>query len=251
MNEVVKKQNTDIAVFSDAEFSAVQATQNISRRDILIPKLLIMQGQSPRVLEGEAAFGEMRDSLNWEVHAATAQGKKEAKNLIALPFHWEKFWIMKKEVQANKWATETVVKMDASNENDDQYRTFQGADGLLRKRVYLHMFYVLIPGKPIPYTIGFRGSSKIAGDALVTQMYVVNKSLNADAAWKKSPMAKFISVGLKKETKNDNTYCYYEVTPDRDATLEEACNALKWYKSVATGEVKAEVEAFAKEDSDF
>lgn len=245
--ELTKKQNTEAAVFQDSDFADVNPDQNIAKNDIMIPKILIMQGMSPKVLDGEAQFGELRDTLNWEVLAKIKTSNKPAQPLKILPIHWEKYWIIKKQ-DGDKWRFEAMEKMTPETENLDMYETWEGPDNVLRKRVYLHLFYVLIEDKPIPYTLGFRGSSKKAGDALVTQLYVVNRTLNVKEAWKKSPMGKWITITPTKMTKDDNTFAVLEVTPGEQATFEQACEAMTWFKAIKSGEAKADHSDLETED---
>lgn len=239
MNELTKTEQNVPAV-TDNDFAGVKAEQNIGKNDIAIPKVLIMQGQSPRVLEGEAQFGELLDSLNWKNMGDIPRGDKKAKPLICLPFHWEKYWNIRRQMQ-DKWVFDSMVKMDSLNENLDQYEEWQGNDGVMRRRVYQHLFYVLVKGSTIPFAVAFRGSSKSAGDNIVTQMYVINKSLKVDKAYKCSPMAKMIKITPKKVTNEKGTFIQLEACVHNDATFEEACEALKWHKQVMAGAAKVDL----------
>lgn len=237
--ELTKTENTELTTTNEMDDFNIEAEQNITKNDIAIPKILIMQGQSPRVLEGEASFGELRDTLNWEILGQAKHGQKPAVPLEVLPIHWEKYWINKK-ADGDKWKTESMEKMTTKNENLGQYESWKGEDGINRKRIYLHLFYVLLKGKTIPYTIGLRGSSKQAGDALATQMYVVNKTINTKKAWLKSPMGKWITLTPHKVSKNDNTYISLTTTAGKESTLEEAKEARDWYKAVRSGEMEVD-----------
>lgn len=236
--EITKQETTEMAVFNDNDFDQAGSDQKLSSKDIMIPKILVMQGQSPMVLEGDAMFGELRDSLNKEVMAKAKMGDKDALPITCIPFHRECYWIIKKQV-GEKWQTVMLDKFNKENENLNQYETWQGEDGNY-KRVLLLLFYIHIPGKVIPYTIGFKGSSLETGKALSTQMYVVNKSLNVDKAYLKSPMGKIIELTPKKVSKNDNTYIVVDMTVKDDSTYEQACEAMKWYKAVSSGETTAD-----------
>ena len=235
MTELVE-QNNAVAV-SDADFGEVEADQNISSSDITIPKVLIMQGQSPKVLEGEATFGELRDSLNWEKVGCAKIGKKDAEPMNFLPVHWQKFWIIKGNIDG-QWKTIGMDIMTRENEGLDPWTSWTNDEGTECKRIYCHMFYGILEGKSIPYNIAFKSSSKKAGDSIVTQMYVINKSLNVKEAWKKSPMAKWIEVTPTKQTKENNTFIVLEAKAGRDATYEEACQALTWNKQIRAGQTK-------------
>lgn len=249
MNDLVKKQSTELTKFDDSLFESVGEDQTLSKADIMIPKILIMQGQSPKVLEGDASFGELRDTLNWKIMGKVKTSKEEVMPLTCIPFHREKYWIIKK-ADGDKFKTETIVRVDYTNENLDMYETWVEGDGVVRKRVFLLLFYVLVEGNPIPYTVGFRGSSLDTGKALGTQMYVVNKSLNVKEAYKRSPMGKVIDLIPTKVSKNDNTYTVLEMRINRESTKEEAMKAYEWYMAVSSGETKAEATQVSKIDDE-
>ena len=64
----------DIAVVEGSTNALAVADENLgdwgasplSAKDIIIPRMLVMQPMSDMVTAGEAAFGEFRDSLNKE-----------------------------------------------------------------------------------------------------------------------------------------------------------------------------------------
>jgi len=238
-NEVTKTQETNVAVFNDSDFGDAGNEQELSKQDILIPKILIMQGQSPLVLEGEASFGDLRDTLENTLMGKCKTQKDDAQAVTCIPFHREKFWINKSK-DGEKWKFESIVPITSENAGLDQYGTWVDENDKVMKRILLILFYVMIPGKNIPYTIGFRGSSLDTGKALGTQMYVVNKGLKVPEAYKRSPMGKVIDLVPKKVSKNDNTYCVLEMRVQRETTFEEACEAMTWYKSIKSGETTAD-----------
>ena len=259
MKELVKHETGEIITAGNnvqfEQFS--QPVQDITSNEIVIPKIIPMQGQSPQVLAGDAAFGELRDTLNNDIMAAAESGKKAAVPMTFIPFHWEKYYITKVQDGA-KWKFEKMEKITPAMAKLDPYECWSGADGRMYKRIFLHLFYVLVPGKAMPYTIGFKGSSKRAGDALVTNMFVINKMNKSELAWKRSPMARVMSLIPKKESKEGNTYIVLEAKPLRDSTYEEACEALQWLSSFRTSNVQVdnsdiihETEATVLQNSDF
>lgn len=244
-NEVTKTQESNVAVFNDSDFGDAGSEQELSQKDILIPKIIMMQGQSPQVLEGDASFGELRDTLEGSLMANCKTKNADAIPLTCIPFHREKFWINKSK-DGDKWRFESIEKVTPATAGLDQYETWMEGDKLM-KRVYLILFSVMVPGRSIPYSIGFRGSSLEAGKALGTQMYVVNKGLKVKEAFKRSPMGKVIDLVPKKISKNDNTYCVLEMRVNRESTFEEACEAMKWYKSIKAGELEVDNSDIEKE----
>jgi len=234
MKEVATTTKTELAGFDDSAFSNVMPDQELSSRDIVIPKILTMQAGSPRVLEGSNTFGEMVDTLNWEVMARTKSAKEEALSLTCIPFFWKKAWIIRR-LDNGRWVFDHILEMDRHNESLNPYEpwTDNGED---YKREYAHFFNVVIPGKPLPYTLCFRGASKKTGDALVTQMYVSNKMLKVKEAYLRSPMGAAIEVTPVKETNKDgNTYIKLEIRRLRESTKEEAVEALTWLETISSG----------------
>jgi hypothetical protein len=242
MNAVTKKQNTEVAGFDDNEFADLGPEQSVSR-EIVIPKILIMQGQSPRVLDQENNFGELVDTMNWEVLASASGKNKEAMPLEFTPFHWVKLWINKYQV-GDKWFFHSIDNIDHTNEALNPFEEWQGTDREGKpcnmKRVFMHLFYVLVPGKPLPYTLGFRGSSKKAGDSLMTQMYVANKMLKNVENYMRSPMGAMMQATPVKKTKDGNTFIELEIKKLRESSKEEAMEALQWYKTVNAGEARVD-----------
>ena len=196
-----------------------------------------------RVLEEENKFGDLVDTMNWEVLANAAGKNTEALPLQFTPFHWVKLWINKYQV-GDKWLFHSIDTIDHTNESLDAFAEFSGLDRdgktVTMKRIFMHLFYVLIPGKPLPYTLGFRGSSKKAGDSLMTQMYVANKMLKNVDNYVRSPMGSIMQATPVKKTKDGNTYIELEIKKLRESTKEEAVEALNWYKTVNAGKATAD-----------
>ena len=233
-------QSNALVEFDDSEFDNLGPDQDTTAEDILIPRILCMQPLSPKVVGGEYKFGELRDNMNWEMLASAKNGDTPAKSLVILPFQCHKYWINKKLVEG-QFVFEEMIWMDHTNDKLNPYEEWEGEDGVKRKREYLHLFYVLLKDKPIPYTLGFKGASHNAGKALYTQMYTVNKGLKNVEAFVKSPMGKLIEVTPVKLTKGNKSYMAMEVKPLETSTKKEAIEALTWHKNVSTGVAKADL----------
>ena len=111
--ELVKKESTELMTAEQQSGfeSSLVSEQNITSSEIVIPKIIPMQGQSPLVLAGEAKFGELRDTLNNEILACTEIGKNPALPMEFVPFKWEKYWITKTQDGA-KWKFEKMEKLE-------------------------------------------------------------------------------------------------------------------------------------------
>ncbi len=242
------KETNAVMTVSDEEFMAVVPQQDMTANDVMIPKILVMQPMSPRVVAQDSAFGDLVETLGYRTLANAKTAKSDSSPLLIIPIHWAKYWINKKHnAQTNRWDFEGIVKMDHANQNLDMWEEWQGKDGAMRKREYMHLFHVLIPGEPIPYAIAFKGSSKKSGDALVTQMFTINKKIKADKAYLNSPMGKAIKITPVITTKNNNTFCTMEISVDRNSTFEEACECLQWSKQISSGTTQTDHSDLAEE----
>lgn len=199
-----------------------------SSADIVIPKIQLMQQMSKKVIAGEAKMGELCDSVTGEV-----LGDKD-KPLKVIPFHMEKFFMVQKEVkQGNKlkYEYDHIEKISAANENAPW--NFEH-EGVKYKRVYTRNFYVIVPGKVLPYVIGFSSTSSKAGKELATEMYVKNVMQN------KAPCATMVNLGCSIETTDDGTYAVKTVRPVGDTSKEDIALAYKWFTTVRKEETKVD-----------
>jgi hypothetical protein len=221
--ELSKVSETQVAIPTTLEDWG-QST--ISGKDIVIPKILCMQGLSDLVSQEKAKMGDFVDSLTEQVI-----GNYVSAPIQFIPFHMEKLWAVKTK-PAGKDAFEFVKfeAVTAANENRNYDETI---DGVEFKYEYTLRFYVLLPNDmSLPYIISFKGTSTRAGKILATQMFVKNKAAG------KIPAAYTMSLSGVKDKNDKGTFIVMNVTPDRAATAEEVSNAFNWYKAVSGGGVK-------------
>lgn len=247
MKELTKKEKTEVTRVDEFASAFASASEHdVSTSEIVIPKLILTQPGSPQVIAGDWFFGELRSTLDDELMAKAGKSEADSKHLEFTPIHHQKFWLTKKK-ENGKFKFETMEQISKSNESLDAFEVWSGVDGIERKREFLHLFYILIPGRPLPYTLGFRGASKRNGDKLLTQMYIMNKMLKVDHVWQKSPFAKTMKAVVKKESKNDNNYAVLDISVLRDSTYEEACECLKWFTEIKKGQTKIDNSDLEKE----
>ncbi len=96
--------------------------ENISNSDILIPRILLMQGLSTAVADGLAAQGDFLRSTT-KKHLA-----KKGEALEFVPLMTFKTWIIS-EIVANKAEWRGEAPMSAANEGDDLEFTAKNKDG--------------------------------------------------------------------------------------------------------------------------
>lgn len=191
-----------------------------STNDIIIPKLLLMQGLSDKVVNGEAKLGEVRDTANDDLHADFS------KAVEVIPFYMFKAWVIKENDEFKR-----VEPITADNDNWPYNETIDGVEISRDRTLYL---YCLLPGElsGLPFIMPFRRTTLKMGRIIDTQMYTTNRMA------KLSP-AGYTFVLQPTKTKNDKgTFAVYEVKKGRLTTEEERSTALEWLKTVRAGKTK-------------
>lgn len=221
---IAKTQSTEVAapVNLDAFGSG-----SVSSSDIVIPKILTMQGLSKLVTDGEAKFGDFVDSMS-----TTVLGSINTP-LEFIPFHMDKIWIIE-VMNGNKYEFDRIEPVTAANE---ARRYEETVDGKAYKNSKVMNFYVMLPSDmSMPYVLPFKGTSIKAGKALATQMYMKNRGAG------KVPPAYVMEMFGEKKTNDKGTFAVTSVRTKKESTVEEINECLKWYKGIAKGEVKAHEE---------
>lgn len=232
---MAKKKSTAVMAVPTQEVAQVKlesawGAEEVGSQDIKIPKLLLMQGLSKKVMAGEAGVGEVRDSLTNE----WVGGKKGKENVSfdVIPFSMFKTWIIFKKVNGKDEYQETIP-MDHTNAN---WPMEQVVNGEQIRRDYCINFYVLRPediasGLPFPYVLSLRRYGLDAAKRMAT-MGAKLKQVNR-------PMAsKTITLGVSTKENNKGTFFVYDMvgTKDTPASAVEAC--FKWYETVKQANVK-------------
>jgi hypothetical protein len=142
----------------------MQGDAPVQTSDLLIPKILLMQGQSKLVKDEKAKQGEIRDSLSGDLLGA----RDKAGEIIA--FHSYKTWL----IFHKKDGVEKYVEQVPWTPENDKWAREEVAGGVTIKRVRSLNFYVLIPsevesGVFFPKVIAFRSTSYTAGRKLETE----------------------------------------------------------------------------------
>jgi len=197
--------------------------ENISSQDILIPKILLMQGLSKFVMDEDstARAGEFRDSLTGDL-----LGNKE-KPLEVVAFTSFKVWIEQEE-KGSELEYLRTIPITAENEGWD---LVEEVDGKIIRRDRCHNFYVLIPdqvkeGSSFPYVISFRRSTYQTGKKLSTYA--------TKLAMRNQPLASQVFEISTVKTENDKGVFYItDIKPSRVAEKEEKAAAWQWYQTLS------------------
>lgn len=206
----------------------------ISAQDIVLPKILAMQGMSVAVTEGRAVMGEFRDSLSNNLI-----GKIDAP-FECIPFFVDKVWDIQVQQPDGKFKWETtvpVVENPMSPDYNDNWKWNTEADGVNIKNVRRFNFYVLLPseiaaGASIPYIFSFKSTGMKEGKKLFSQMYVRNTRAGMP------PAAYTVKIGGVREKNDDGVFVVPNIEMGRKSTPEELSECLSWIKTIKSGRVK-------------
>lgn len=221
--EVATKQSTGVVV---SELNEWGDGPEIFARDMVMPRILLMQASSKKVVDGDATFGQARDSLTNELLG-------DLKTPIEfVPFYQRSLWIEKRKVQGEKGKPklEYVGSYPITPQNDGQ--EFEEGD-LVRTRSL--EFFVLTKkdldaGTPVPRILAFRVTSLRAGRKLQTQMYTVNRLA------KKGPASTTMKLIIDKKQNDEGTFVVMDVEPVGPTPPEYQAIALELFKQVSTQE---------------
>jgi hypothetical protein len=213
--EVAKKASSAVST----ELSQWGSGPDISTNDIVVPKLLLMQGTSDFVKQRKAQYGDLIDSIDHKV-----LGSPE-KPFEVVPFFIKKYFTIRNKNTPKK----DFMRVEALTPETDHMPYFDmDADGteVIRERTYelycVQAAEVSIGG--LPLVIRLKASNEKTGKAVFTQMYIKNKNANL------SPAAVAFEVSSREEAKEGNTYMVFDVKPKRVATKEEQDACLVWHK---------------------
>lgn len=226
--EVTKVKAGDLAVHA-AEMDAWGSEQEVSSKDVLISKILPMQGLSKLVAARQAQFGEYRDSVTGDLLGSIDEP------VPFIPFHCEKFWIVTKK-EGDKFTFQGREELTRVNENRQWEEVTP--EGTFRYD-YTFLFYVIFPkdveeGIPTPYTLQFNRTSVRGGKKLFTQMFIRNKQMS------KTPASFVMNLEGSMKENDKGTFVVNDVSVNREATTEEVMAALELYKAVKGGEKKVD-----------
>lgn len=239
------KENKEVVAAASTELSADVAgmwgPQEVSAKDIIMPKLMVMQGLSEMVTDGKAMFGEFRDSLTGELLGSVN------KPFDFIPFHLDKLiYVTKRKAgTTDNFKFDSVIPLTAETEKLPWNDT-EGEDEIKRSQVF--NFYCINPeDTSMPIIISFKGMSLRNGKVLNTMAFV--KSFIAGSF---PPANHYKLIGTK--TSNDaGTFVVVSTEQGEKSTNEEINAAAKWMKMLKAGEAKVheEAPAFADDKPQF
>lgn len=227
--EVVNKEDVGTEVSTNVDLDAFGGG-GYSSQDVVIPKILVMQGLSNLVTEGKAKFGDLVDNQSHVV-----LGNAMDKPVEFIPFHLEKVWIVSVK-NGNRYEFSHIDPVTVSNENR---KWEEVVDGKEVKNEKSFNFYAILPSDPtIPYIVQFKGTSQRTGKELATQMYVKNRAAGL------VPPAKVMTLKGQKVSNDKGTYVVLKTEIAGESSPEQIQSCLEWYKAVASGKATASTDDY-------
>lgn len=199
-------------------------------QDIIIPKILPMQGLSELVTDGKAVMGEFRNSLSGEKLGSITDP------IEIIPFAVQKVWDIYKQ-QGDKFEWEQSIPLDENPASKGYNDLLPWADkcpdtGVNIKRIRRMNFFVLLPsdlaqGHALPFVFSFKSTSYTEGKKIYSQMYMSNPSKRLP------PPAYTFKIGGTKEKNDHGTFIVPKMELGRLTTADELASCLHWFKQVS------------------
>lgn len=233
--ELTKKPASEVALANEYH-KLMPVNDHLDPNDIILPKILVMQGLSKLVADGKAVLGEIRESLDGKLLA------EREKPLEFIPFHYYKTWICFLE-EKGKLQYKKQVPFTAENANWEWEGTTK--EGVKFRNDATLNFYCLLPdeiksGMFLPYLLSFRRTSYKAGKTLVTQKEKLKMF--------KRPLASMTFNLVGQKTENDLGKFYkFEITPGRNTTKEELEAVMPWFDMAQSTVLKVDESDLAEE----
>lgn len=210
-------------------------TEGTDSRDILIPKLLVMQGLSKMVVEDKAQMGDFVDSVSGEILGSARE--KNPKPVTVIPIKTFKTWIEYEKIDDKKLEYRGTIPMDASNAN---WQMEEVKDGREIRRDRCINFYVLLKDKPddLPYLMTFKRTSYRAGMKLAT--HFKKCELAALRGKPVPPAATMFNVTATKTSNDQGTFYVFDVVQSETTSPEHLKLAWEWFQMLKTQNVKVD-----------
>jgi len=217
--EVTKVESSEVS--TDAADMGAWGNRETSAKDIIVPKVLLMQGLSEAVSDEKAKLGDFLYSLDDEVLGGFD------KPITFIPFHYERLWIVKHDGEFHH-----IEPVTPANENMP-WEELQGSTQV--QNIYCLNVYAMLEGDlSLPVIIPFKSTSLKAGKKVVTQMDFKNKAAGL------IPPAKAMELSASKVKNDKGTYAVLDCKEVRSSSKEEIAAAFSWYQAVNAGNTKAD-----------
>lgn len=239
----VKKQNavsTEVAsMFADMDYSSSES------KDLLIPKILLMQGSSERVKDlATHKAGDIIKSTTGEVYGSARP--QDGKSLRFIPVYMYKTWVKHEILGKSKMQYIETYPVTPANTDQkwEQEETIEGVKHTYKLTKNIN-FYVILEsdlGNPlaVPHVLTYRSTSSKAAAIVENWFSECNIAQKAKVAKDSKgnlmlPFAKIFQLSGKLD-KNDEHSWFSFVTTEVDNISDKPellAQAFNWYKIVS------------------
>lgn len=249
MNTQVAKKSKEESNLP-AQFAAANwGNTELSAADMLMPRVLLMQGSSDLVKNKRTkAVGDMIDSVS-HVTLLSAKDALAGKTIEMVPLHAYKTWIINKlDPQTKKFkyfSQEPMLPGEDKLPWDFQVYNEQTRQQDVFKRIYRINVYALIKSQIgtedcIPYLVSFQVFALNEGKKLTTHFMKAARN-------NKPPFCKTFLLGSAGATsKSGDTFEIFKADLGADFPMSEWNVPYKWYNEIRAGKVKADDEEESK-----
>jgi len=223
MNDMTTVESTELSTDVNDLSQWGLEENHIDSKDVVLPRLWLMQGLSKLVAEDEKAnAGDIVNSLSEEVLAPVGEWLK------IVPVKFEKLWFImeKSDEKPELLAIEQVTPKNASREREGMF------EGKACSFQYALRFYVLVENEELPAVVTFKATSLRAGKQLLTEAYV--KNLKAG----KNPASRYIALSSAKQKNDKGVFHVFTVKGMEETSPEIQKEALTWVKTLKNDEPK-------------
>ena len=222
MNTELVKQDATKELTTPME--GAWGAENANSSNILIPKLMLMQGLSKEVTNGNARMGDIIDSVSGEVLGSALE--KDLKPIDIVPISSFDTWQIFKKEGGKLHYTATIPYGPDNSHWQQEWETDE------ERRDLLLNFYVLIKEQAekdpssFPYLLTFKRTSTKSGRKLVTYF--------AKCRMHNSPPAANVFELCGKRVENDHGVFYtWEVSQKEKTSPEVIEAAFKWWNTLS------------------
>lgn len=209
----------DLALSEDLQGS--WGAEESTAEDIIIPKLLLMHGQSELVLQGNKAVGELIRSTDTQTLA------KRGDTIRVIPFKMFKTWRISEIVGGQaEWRREEPW----TPENTDLEWDFE-EEGKKMRRDQAYNFYAILASdvtadsSPFPIKLQFTRTSRKAGKVLADH-FAKSRMTN------KPPALQTFDIGSEFVNGEEQKYFVFTAKHGEATTLEQLQAAKLWFNEI-------------------
>jgi len=201
-------------------------TEQVDASDIIIPKLLLMHGQSMLVQDGKANIGDLVKSTSKKIVAT----RKAGKGVKVIPFTFDKSWVHESMIDGKwKWKGEEPVVMGVNGDWDEWDKTRKDKDGNEARISLARNFYALLVdeiGEEVnpPIRLQFKRTSKKVGKTIAGFFGECQLQGNPGCmrVW---------SIG-SDVVKSDETYQIFTGSMEEETTKEQRLACAQWFVKI-------------------